>query len=404
MRFIIWVAIAVVSISSVGASNDPTQQKSKFNPPFWKDLQAGPYATGFRVLYKHDQSRKWLKAAGATRDPGRPIRVSLWYPAVPSKSSRQMTYGDYFHHEGPSEFKQFNEQLDRMDIESWLSDLRDLKLPSESTFRKLIKVPTAAYLNAPFAHGTFPLVLYSGGKASRADDNLELAEYLASYGYVVATVPQLGPSDQELELGSSPKEISLHTDDFDVALTMLRKLPEIKLDQIATAGHSAGGEAAVELALRHPEVRVVIGLDASYGMKGGKRVFLQLPEYDPGRQMAASLLDLRRADGAQGVSLDLSAIDALRWTEVYRVTFDKAFHGDFTEWGMLAFVMKIPMPPMPYEHTRQIGYDVNRSAYHAVLDFLDAKLCGRQESLLHLTQAIGHQSGATLSHFSNGDK
>jgi len=246
-------------------------------------------------------------------------------------------------------------------------------------------------------------VLYSGGKASRADDNVELAEYLASYGYVVATVPQLGPSDQELELGSSPREISLHADDFEAALTMLRKMPEIKLDHIATAGHSAGGEAAVELALRHPEVSVVIGLDASYGMKSGKRVFLELPEYKAGRQLAASLLDLRRAEGAQGVSLDLSAVDALRWADVYRATFDKAFHGDFTEWGMLAFVMKIPMPPMPYEHTRQIGYDVNRTACQAVLDFLDAKLRGRQEAVLHLTQTIEHQSGANLSHFANLD-
>lgn len=80
--------------------------------------------------------------------------------------------------------------------------------PGQPLFDKLRSTPTAAYGNAPAAHGDFPLVLYSGGKASRADDNVELGEYLASYGYVVATVPQLGPSDHELELGSSPPEIS----------------------------------------------------------------------------------------------------------------------------------------------------------------------------------------------------
>ena len=165
--------------------------------------------------------------------------------------------------------------------------------------------PTAAYQNASAAPGLFPLVLYSGGKGSRADDNVELAEFLASYGYVVATVPQLGPSDQELELGSSPQEISLHADDFDVALVILRQLNWIDFEHIATAGHSAGGEAAVELALRHSNVRAVVGLDGSYGMAAGARIFRQLPEYVPGRDLHAALLDIRRAEGSQGVKLDL---------------------------------------------------------------------------------------------------
>jgi hypothetical protein len=65
-------------------------------------------------------------------------------------------------------------------------------------------------------------------------------------------------------------------------------------------------------------------------------VLKRLPEYAPGRKLGAALLDLRRADGSQGVKLDLSAIDALHWAHLDRVQFAKANHGDFTEWGMLA--------------------------------------------------------------------
>ena len=370
-------------------------------PPFWNSLKPGPYAVGFRVLYHRDRSRRWLKKKGpAVSDLGRPIRISLWYPASPSVSDHQMTYGDYLHHLGPNDFRQFDEQLDKMDADSWLSDFRELTPPGQPMFDKLLSTPTAAYRNAPAAHGSFPLVLYSGGKGSRADDNVELGEFLASYGYVVATVPQLGPSDEELELGSSPQEISLHADDFDAALSVLGQLPEVNFHKIATAGHSAGGEAAVELALRHPQVRAVVGLDASYGMTSGARIFKQLPEYAPGRDIDAALLDLRRAEGSQGVKLDLDAIDALHWTAVYRVAFEKAYHGDFTEWGMVAWKLSIPMPTNRYGHTRRIGYNVNRSACRAVLDFLEAQLRGRSEALGDLQRAMQQEPGVAFSHFS----
>jgi pimeloyl-ACP methyl ester carboxylesterase len=176
----------------------------------------------------------------------------------------------------------------------------------------------------------------------------------------------------------------LHADDFDFALTALRDLPDVKFDHFATAGHSAGTLAAVELALRHPEVSAVIGLDGSYGTTGGAGVLKRLSEYAPNRKVGAALLDSRRANGSQDVTLDLTTIDALQWTNLYRISFAKAFHGDFTQWGMIAFKLSIPMPQNPDGHTRQLGYEVNQQSCHAVLDFLDARLRGRKGGLQRL--------------------
>jgi len=335
--------------------------------PFWNDLGPGKYDVGFRVMYARDHRHPWSASAD------RPIRISVWYPASASTTPR-MTYGEYLHHDGPADFQSFNEELDKMDAESWLSDLQQLVPDAEETYKRVLALPTAAHRDAPLARGHFPLVLFSGGKASRADANIELAEYLASHGYVVATVPQLGPSDQQLELGSSAKEISLHADDFDAALTALHALSRIDFDRVATGGHSAGGEVAAELAMRHPEVKVVFGLDASYGMTSGARIFRELPEYDPKRHFAAALLDLRRANGSQGVKLDLTAIDALHWSHRSREEFAGAYHGDFTEWGMVAYIVGIPMPKDMTDHTRALGHQVNVRACKAVLRFLDAHL------------------------------
>lgn len=385
----------------VAAVTQDTQVKAPpAAAPFWSDLGAGPYAVGFRVLYERDPRRPWHKRADKVADdPGRPIRMSIWYPAVPSAQAKPMAYGDYLHHGGPDDFRELNDRLDKSDLDGILGDFRELSPPGEPAFDNLLSTPAAAYANAPPAPGRFPLVLYSGGKASRADANVELGEYLASYGYIVATVPQLGPSDQELELGSSPREISLHADDFDSALATLARRPQVDLGRgLATAGHSAGGEVAVELALRHAEVTAAVGLDGSYGTSSGTRVLQQLPEYVPGRPLAAALLDLRRADGAQGVKLDLNAIDALHWADIYRVIFAKAFHGDFTEWGMIAFRLQIPMPPNPDGHTRQVGLEVNEHSCQAVRDFLDARLRERKDALPHLVARIQQAPGATFSH------
>jgi pimeloyl-ACP methyl ester carboxylesterase len=401
MKRLVCAAIGLVAAMTLATSNAELEQSRQAARPFWNDLKAGPYAVGFRVLYHRDNRRSWLKkAARSDVDSGRPIRLSLWYPAIPTVSALPMKYGDYLHHDGLSDFRAFNDELDKRDTESWVSDLSELSPPGQPMFEKLLSTPVAAYRDAPTAQGHFPLVIFSGGKGSRADANVELGEYLASYGYIVATVPQLGPSDQEIELGSSPEEISLHADDFDSAITVLRDLPEVDFGRVATVGHSAGGEVAVELALRHREVTAVIGLDASYGTSGGSKVLVRLPEYAPGRKVGAALLDLRREDGAQGVKLDLTAIDALRWSDIYRVTFAQAFHGDFTEWGSIGLKLSVPMPSNPDGHTRVMGYQVNQHACRAVRDFLDARLRGRKDALRHLTAAIQEVPGAKYSHVS----
>ena len=101
--------------------------------PFWNDLGPGKYDVGFRVMYARDHRHPWSASAD------RPIRISVWYPASVSTTPR-MTYGEYLHHDGPADFQTFNEQLDKIDAESWLSDLHELVPDAEETYKRVARV------------------------------------------------------------------------------------------------------------------------------------------------------------------------------------------------------------------------------------------------------------------------
>jgi dienelactone hydrolase len=381
------------------------ERQGTIPPLLWGDLQPGRYAVGFRVLYRHDRTRKWRPSKShlnrTASDKGRPIRLSVWYPAVPAKGAEAMRYGDYFHYEGDKDFRELNDELEKYDRGSWLEDLNEVSPNGNSIFATLCATPVAAIRNARPASGRFPVVLYAGGLGSRADANVELGEYLASHGYIVATVPQLGPSAEESSLETTGGEAGVHVGDLEFALKVLRNLSGVDAKHLAIAGHSAGGVAALQFAIRNAEVSVVVGLDGSYGAAPEphrtKEVMNVLNQLQPG-YVKASLLDMRRANGVQGAQLDPTVVDRMARSDRYLVTFTKMFHGDFTEFGTIGLKLSVPLPPNNDGRTRETGFTGNQHAYRAVLDFLDAKLKGAPEALDLFLVEISHSDGATIVH------
>jgi pimeloyl-ACP methyl ester carboxylesterase len=394
------IALGVALICSTSVAETANRA-----PLLWGDLQPGRYTIGFRVLYERDRSRKWLEPRNQpdseTTDKGRPIRISVWYPAVFAKRAEAMRYGDYFHYEGSNDFRELNGDLEKYDRGSWLEDLNEVSPSGTEIFARLCSTPAAAIRNARPASGRFPVVLYAGGLGSRSDANVELGEYLASHGYIVATVPQLGPSAEETSLETTAGEAGVHVGDLEFALKVLRDLPDVDVKHLAIAGHSAGGVAALQFAIRNPEVRVVVGLDGSYGMapepQRREEVMKVLNQLQPGH-VNAFLLDMRRANGVQGAKLDPAVVDRMVRSDRYLVTFTKMFHGDFTEFGTIGLKLSIPLPPNNDERTRETGFVGNQHAYRAALDFLDANLKSQPEAMSLFLAEIAHTDGATIVH------
>lgn len=57
---------------------------------------------------------------------------------------------------------------------------------------------------------------------------------------------------------------NLPVETFDAALTWLQQQPGVKSDRLAVMGASKGGEAAVLVGSRHPDVSAVVGYVPSH--------------------------------------------------------------------------------------------------------------------------------------------
>ena len=330
LRSSLRIAAIIAFLVAPGLSTRLCAQKATL----WGNLEPGPYAVGFKTIYRYDYSRNWKPKYDSDKRlqrgvRARPMRISVWYPAKNQVTGRKMSYQGYVHFDNKDVvFAELNRELERRNVAS----LRQV-LKGEPAFRGLMAAQMAAVLNAAPQNGAFPLVAYSPGlNESWQHANAVLSEYLASHGYVVVTPAQLGTTSLRLNLGINPIDMETQVRDLEFAIGVMQDFQNVDHNKLVIVGHSMGGVAALILKLRNSEVDAVVGLDASYGSPGRLgETLTKSPYYKPER-MRTPLLDLRRVNS----NLDLRGIDAFRYSNRYYLQFVGIQHSDFTSFPMIA--------------------------------------------------------------------
>jgi len=250
------ILIAIALVGPALAQNE--------TPPLWGELEAGTHSVGFHHLWQLDFSRIWPRSAALDSTAGnvsRPMRIDVWYPASPCEAPAPLQA--YVQMEAPSEsYQDLVFLTHRLDAYSY----RGLAQKDSTLLRKLMNVRTAACEDAPAAPWRFPLVLYSAGWFNRAPDNTILAEYLASHGFVVATVPQLNPGLWTFNFHSDFNSVENQTRDLEFALGVLTSQPFVDRTRVAVMGYSTGGDVVLLLQERNALIDAVVGLDASWSL------------------------------------------------------------------------------------------------------------------------------------------
>lgn len=369
--------------------------------PLWDALRPGPFAVGFRTIYRFDLTRTWRRTRPYAHPfapdlNGRPIRVSVWYPAMLNGNSRQMRYEDYLKTGKEKEFADLDKILEARD-----RLIAGLSVPPDR-LRDLMATRMNAFNDAPPAAGRYPLVLHFGGLDDASTINLfVLAEFLASHGYVVATVPLLGPTNERTPQTRTPADIERTITDLEFAWSILRKEPNIDETKLGVTGHSLGGIEALLFGMRNMNVSAVVGLDGTYGFAGDSvKLLTSFPDYAPPR-MRAALLDLRRPDGDQGSTLDLGAEHAFHYSDRYFITLKGMHHSDFTSFAMVAEKFHLGNSPGyvdKFGWTRETGYQGYQVVCAIVLDFFNEKLKGDSSSAQRLIADVTSATGGVFKH------
>ncbi len=348
--------------------------------PVWGELEPGPHHVGYRVLYELDRSRAWRVAPDSipSQETARPIRISVWYPAEVSSNPTTMTLAEFVRDSAPNEyFAQLNHLLERRFVEIFSG-------VSQELYDTLLTLPLAAVKNAAPSTGSYPLVMYSPGGQASFPDNGVLSAYLASHGYVVASVPQLESTLEGIFQGYL-RQTAVQTRDIEFAAGMMHDFPGVDRRRLAVIGYSLGGSVALRVALHNPNVGAIVGLDPSFAYARSIQALGDSQLFDA-FDLRIPILALKAGD-EESRRYESPVTDTLRFSDRYIGYVAETVHGDFSE------IKPMLIPALAHGEELEPALIQGRRGYTAscryVVRFLDGVLKNDPAGLAFVASSSG---------------
>ncbi len=230
----------------------------------WGNLEGGKHKVGFRTIETYDSTRTYKPDEGLRY---RPLLIHLWYPTS-SSNKDYMKYKSYIMLETQRETfsnNNFEDYCNQM-MQGYIDYGKKLMGNLDVNINEVLSSPTASIRNAEPTMGKFPLIIYapSFGKSS-IQNNIE-CEYLASHGYIVASVASAGENSQAMttdEIGVMAQVL-----DIEFLINFLKVTDNIDPTKIGTFGYSWGGLSNIIHQMRNDYVKAVASWDGSIEYHG----------------------------------------------------------------------------------------------------------------------------------------
>ncbi len=321
---------ALLLLAVLSCAGSPSAAEDSLD---WGELQPGPHAVGFRLLEEQDPTRVIGIPGPMSPTRPRPVRVYLWYPASRASDESPVEFGRY---------------ADLSDGDLWpgtapgpaaecLSFSRQplsRSLDGER-FAELMAQPTRAIENAPALPGPLPLIVFGQGLYYESPvSNALLCEFLASYGFVVATSPLAGTESPLVQLNTIDLETAVRDLEFVVATA--RALPFVDRQTLGVVGFDMGAMAGLVLSMRRADVDAFASLDAAllYGHPAG--IPESAADYAPERLQVPWLHVLQKRYGERPAEFrGESLFDSARGADRTLLLVDGVEHADFTSYALV---------------------------------------------------------------------
>ena len=296
------------------------------NPP-------GSHGVGVRYVKQYDRTRSFTpkrsvlaNVLSKEKDQGRPIQTVVWYPA--EKGGQSVKFDDYLKLVGwETDFEHSPREQTRM-VDAWLKMVTDGKRNGqvESERRK----PMWAVRDAVPKAGKFPVVIYAVSVNNTAFENADVAEYLASHGYIVIAAPSVGLTGRYIKMDLMHAE--LQAADIRFLIDYARTLPQADMTRVAAAGFSWGGLSNILAAAKDARIKALVCIDGA--VRYHNRVIEQA-KYAIPEQMTTPLLFLAQSPASMETNFrfkdDLSGsfISRMSKADVYLLTMYPMEHHHF---------------------------------------------------------------------------
>jgi len=346
--------------------------------PIWHTLEPGNYTVAFRSFTIVDSSRSMPPYAV------RPLRIFLWYPSEGvAESAKNAAFGQYLKTPGDNRFPAYFDTLFVRDQSTASRQFRGDD--ADSLLQVLLEASVYVQESVKLHTEKFPLILHSLGRNNYQMESTVLWEYLASHGYIVATIPQMASTVQDHRLVFAMDDMKIQAEDLVFTSRHLQSKYEAK--EIGLIGHSSGSVAGL-LAAQLFDYDALVSLDGSISTSDGNEllddhVFAAEKERLP-------ILNLY-VDGKR--KLDLGLLDRMSNAERFHFAFDKALHFDFQNWPLYAILTGKSDPRIEGYRSSEQGAAVFLAAVRMTLQFLDAYLKEDKHTLEAFQQ--GRMSPAT---------
>ena len=213
-------ALAIVCVAWTASATEPLSRPGIDAPEL---AHLGTHTVGLRSITFIDKTQPpapaRIKGGKALTD--RILEVDIWYPAIPRRSAKAVSYAD--------------------------------TLPGEPPIGPVaFTVQGLAVRNAVADGGRYPLVIVSHGYSGTPAAMTWLSENLASKGYVVAAIHHRDPDISDLANFGQPA-LRRPLDISFIAKTLREQaragiLPGVDPDRVAVIGYSMGGYGALTVA------------------------------------------------------------------------------------------------------------------------------------------------------------
>ncbi len=217
-------------------------------------LTPGPVAIGFKSWLLRAQASEFQHGAQHL------VQINVWYPATPHSGSA-MTFRDYaLLKTTENTYDEPSDAARQAAIDEVTNALTasGVSPPAASRF---MNAAVAARMDAmtPIKIVRAPIVFIAPGRGQSAADQAIFAEFIASHGFVVVTIPSVtrltGPLASDADIGLRAEE---QADDIDRAASAIGDWPIAVNIPVSVIGTDLGADATLLYAMHQPVNALVI--------------------------------------------------------------------------------------------------------------------------------------------------